>query len=191
MWEVECHDWDTLDGFERPKDVPRLLEKVLRSSNSNQEEWRVPLSLLEAYASDLGLPSEATKDVVACLVAVAIRSEGRKRSELLGLLAEVTSGRGVEEYNSCQLTWLRAAARELVYALHTWTQLAESSSAEDAVACAEILTNCAIYVSEIEPRVLKYLRLLAADRPELRDEIVALLATLNETKQVLSKREHV
>lgn len=191
MWEFECHDWDTLRGFEKPKDVPLLLEEVLRSSNSNQEEWRVALSLLEAYASDLGLPSEATKNVVACLVAVAIRAEGRKRSEILGLLAEVTCGRGIREYSPRQLTWLRAAGRELAYALHTWAQLAESSPAKDAISCAEILMHCAIYVPEVEPKVLKYLQLFAADRPELREEIFALLTTLDEVKQVLGEREHV
>jgi len=187
MWEFVCHDWKTLQGFETPRDVPLLLERLFGSSD--EEEWQGALGLLEAYASDLGLPSEATKDVVACLVAVAIRTEGRRRSAVLGTLEELTCGRGVEEYRPQQLTWLRAAVRELACALHTWAQLAESAPVEDAVLCVEILAYCAVHVPEVELKVLRYLQLCATERPELGEEVSALLANLNNVKRLLSERE--
>ncbi len=187
MWEFECHDWSTLQGLGKLKDVRLLLGRVFGSTN--EEEWKGALGLLEAYASDLGIPSEATKDVVACLVAIAIRAEGRKRSEVLGTLEELTCGRGVEEYSPQQLLWLRAAVRELSYAIHTWAQLAESASEEDAVLCVELLAYCAVYVPEVESKVMTYLQLCAAGRPELGEEISALLINLKSTKRLLADRE--
>lgn len=188
MWEFECHDWKALRGFEAPRDdVPVLLERLFGSSN--EEEWQVALDLLESYASDLGLPSEALKDVVACLVAVATRTEGRKRSVLLGALAELTCGRGIEEYRPEQHTWLRAAVRELAYALHTWAQLAESAPAKDATHCIEILVYCAAYVPDLELKILRYIQLCATQRPELGEEISGLLATFNDIKRLLSERD--
>ena len=113
MWEFKCHDWDTLQWAEKPKkEIPKLLEVVLDSDR--EEEWEIALGLLEAYASDLGVPSEATKDVVACLVAIVVRMEAKKRTVILGVLDELTCGRGIEAYSPQQMMWIRAAVRELV-----------------------------------------------------------------------------
>jgi hypothetical protein len=185
MWELDCHDWMTLQAFRDPKDVPLALDRLVRSNS--EEEWTRALVLLETYASDLGLPSESTKDVVACLVAIVIRTDGTKRSAILATLEELTCGRGIEEYNQEQLSWLRAAVRELAYALHTWAQLAESAPIADAILCLDLLAYCATFVPEVEMKVMRYFRLCAGQRPELGEELSALLADFNEAKQLLGE----
>lgn len=186
MWEFECHDWPALRGFRDPKNVRPYLERL--ADSTDEKEWQKTLNLLQVYASDLGLPSEATKDVVACLIAVVIRVEGKKRSELLGALEELTCGRGLEVYSAQQLECLRSAVSELALALHTWVYLAESASREDATLALQLLAYCAVYVEQLEPKVSQYFRLCAAARPELRDEISSLLVNADEVRQLLTAR---
>lgn len=189
MWEFECHDWKTLRGFGSDRDVPLLLERVLGSSN--EEEWNSALQSLTFYASHSNATSEATKAVVACLVAIAIRTEGPKLSAVLGTLEELCapSVDEFEEYTPQELTWLREAGRELACALHTWAHLAETASTLDATYCVELLAYCATFVPELEAKVLKYLQLCRAARPELEEEISALLVNFNEMKRLFSERE--
>ena len=185
MWEFEYHDWNGLQGFRSSKNVRLLLDRVLRSTD--EKEWQTALNLVEIYASDLGVPSEATKDVVACLVAVAVRAQGQKRSAILGTLEELTCGRGVDEYTPQEVEWLRSSVHELAYALHTWAHLAESASIEDAVLAVDLLAYCAVYIPQVESKVLRYLQLCAVERPELAEEISALLANSEDVRRLLEK----
>lgn len=183
MWEFKCHDWKKLQGVETLNDVPLVLNRLMYSID--EVEWQGALRSLEAYASDLGIPSNATKAVVACLVAIAIRTEGQKRTEVLGTLEELTCGRGIEAYSLQQLAWLRGAVRELAGAFHLWAQLAESAPAEDAILCIQLLAYCAVNVPEVELRVLNYLEQCSNERPELGDDISALLINFNNVKELL------
>jgi hypothetical protein len=151
-----------------------------------EEEWEQALYLLEAYAGNLfGSPSEATKAVVACLVAIATRVGGKKRSAVLGLLDELSCGRGIDAYTADQRQWLCSAIEELAHGIHIWTSLAESGSLEDAVLCLQLLSYCAVYVPGLESRVTRYLDLCASSRVELREDISAVLTNQKEAKERL------
>jgi hypothetical protein len=172
--EYDCHDWSTLQAF-RTLDARRLFDTLLGSSDD--AEWDQTLYLLEAYSSNLlGTPSEATKDVVACLVATAVRMDGSRRLSILQLLDELTCGRGIDQYSTQQQIWLVRAVEELSNALHTWTHWAESSSMDDAVMCVQLLSYCAVYVPRLEQRITRYLVLCATARPELSEDISAVVA---------------
>ncbi len=190
MWEFECHEWDALQWNEKPKTpavvVRQLLGCILVSSD--EEERKNALGLLEYYASDEGIPSEATSHVVACLVAIVACTDGQKRLAVLDLLEELTCGRWIEEYSPQKVTWLQQAVSELACALHTWACLAENSSAEEAVLAVYLLGNCARHVPHVEAKASRYLQLCAARRPELKEEISALLERSNQVKAVLREK---
>jgi hypothetical protein len=187
MWEFEVHDWNTLRGFRDGKNISVLLRRI--SGAADAQEWDKALSLLEAYASDLGVPCEATKDVVACLVSITIRNEGEKRSAILGTLEELTCGRGVEVYTDEQLMWLRDAVRELSYALHAWVHLAAAGSLDDATLAIRLLAYCAVYTPQLEAKVLRYFTVCANERPDLVEELSAVLANAKEVKALLKARK--
>lgn len=182
MWEIECHDWAALRG-RRPYDVRQLLERV--SSATDRKEWDQALQLINFYSSDNGIPSEATPDVVACLVAIAVRAHREKRSALLGLLEELTCGLGIEIYTPEQMAWHKAAVRELGLALHSWAQWAESEPIEEARVHLCLLSYCSVYVPALEARVERYFHRCLAARPELGDEIAALRTNASERKELL------
>ncbi len=187
MLEFDCHDWSTLQGFRSSKNVRVLFQQI--ADSADEKEWQQALGHLESYASDQGIPSEATKGVVASLVAIAVSEGGRKRSAVLGTLEELTCGRGVEAYTSQQLGWLRASVQELACALHTWTHIVESAPTEDATLALEILAYCGVYVSQFDSRVQRYFQLCAIARPELREEISALLTNSAEIRSFLVSRD--
>jgi hypothetical protein len=186
MYEFNCHSWESLRGFESSKNIQSLLERV--GNSSDEKEWQAALVLVEDYASDQGIPSEATAAVVACLVAVTIRTDGRKRSALLSTLEELTCGRGIAEYTDQEISWLRASVQELACALQTWSYLAESASEADAVFAVELISYCAVYVPSVESRAIMYLQLCERERPELREELAALEANADEVRQLLVSR---
>ncbi|MFO0553458.1 MAG: hypothetical protein U0271_34060 [Polyangiaceae bacterium] len=185
-WELECHNWLALRGFRDGRPPGALLETVRTAKDPAAAI--AALELLESYASDLGLPCEATRSVVACLVGIATRCTGEIRSAILGTLEELTCGRGIEEYSPDELAWLVAACRELVYALHAWVEILETGDASDATLAATLLAYAANAVPEVEQRVLTYLRICSRERPALSDYLSALSENFQERKQLLLTR---
>lgn len=179
MWEIDSHDWSSLHGVSGDSAKARsVLSKLLEASTDT--EWTGALDWLEAYASDLGIPCEATPAVVSCLVAAAVRTDGAKRSAILGTIEELTCGRGIEAYTPQKLDWLRASVGELAACLHLWTHLAQTSSVRDAILCVALLAYCAKHVPGLDVRVRRYLELAEQERPELREDIVAIRKHLDE-----------
>lgn len=183
MFEFECHDWKALRG-RRQYDARRLLERLATSATG--KEWNEALNLINFYSSDNGIPSEATQHVVACLIAVAIDSDGDKRSEILGLVEEFTCGLGIEAYTSEEMGWHVAAVRELGCALQIWVKLAESAPVPEATVCLQLLSYCSVYDPRLEPRVMRYFEVCRVARPELGDEIAALAVNSTDRKALLA-----
>jgi len=101
MWEIERYDWKQYEAYGDAARAPEWLRALLLSQDDS--EWSQALISLESCASDLGVPCSMTPAVVSCLVSIALRVEGKKRSAILSSLEELTCGRGAEQYSDQQL----------------------------------------------------------------------------------------
>ncbi|WP_129356277.1 hypothetical protein [Sorangium cellulosum] len=172
MWEFSCYDWGKFDAHRDTSRVPQMLQVLLDSEHEG--EWSSALSYLESCASDLGVPCCMTPATVSVLASIMIRVDGKKRSEILSLLEELTCGRGASEYSEAQKMWLRESVQELLLVFKNLVDVMERSSVEDAERCVDMLAYCAEHVPCMTGRVRKYLALCQERFPRLSDEIQAV-----------------
>lgn len=173
MWEFRCFNWSAMRGvWGEPAMAPNFLEQVVTSTADG--ELARALDWLESYASDLGVPSEATSAVVSCLVGAAQVRSGVARLAIVETIEELSCGRGVDEYSSKQHKWLVATIGELSSGMHLWMHMGEHSSAREATLALQLLAYCAAYLPDLAARVWRYFELCEVARPELRDDIAAI-----------------
>ena len=179
MWEIDIYQWTELRGVSGdPANAPAMLREL--AASDEEEHWREALAWVDSFASDLGIPSGATSAVVACLIGLALRVEGAKRTAILESLEDLTCGRGIETYSAEELGWLEQSVAELACAMHVWLCWAESAPPSDAARCVELLAYCGVYVPALRPRVRQYLSACAAARPELGEDVVAIRANFEQ-----------
>lgn len=170
--EIDRHDWASFPAFRDPARVPGLLRVVL--SSEREEEWAPALANLETCGSDLGVPCAMTPALVSCLVAIALRTDGKKGAAVVSLLEELTCGRGAEGYSEQERHWLHEAVRALMPGLSLWEAIVENGSRDDAVNAIDLLAYCAEHFPEQRDRVRRVLGSCEQQRPELAEEIRAV-----------------
>jgi hypothetical protein len=144
------------------------------SSAEEESEWLPALHFVESHVSDEGVPSAMTAPTVGCLVAIAARAQGAKRSAILSGLEELTCGRYQEHYTEQQIKWYLDSVRELTFGLHLWVEVLMGPSVKDAEQCVDILAYCAEMIPELAGRVRYYLQQCEERHPTLTDEIRAV-----------------
>ncbi|NUP11267.1 MAG: hypothetical protein HOW73_34915 [Polyangiaceae bacterium] len=178
FWELCRHDWDSFEVERGANQIPRLLRTLLQSSD--EAAWSFALARLELIGSDLGIPRAVTPALVSCLSAATLHLSGRKRSDVLSLLEELTCGRSAEGYSEDEQQWHRESVHELMLGMRIWVHLMETSSTEDATMCVDLLAYCAEHFPVLRVRVRTQLQLCAASRPELGAEIQAVSVYFSE-----------
>jgi len=131
---------------------------------------------IETAASDHGVPCAATAAVVAALASICLRVESARRLEVLGLLEQLTGGRGIELYDESQQRWYVESALELAFSMAYWVHLMESGSAEEQTACFGLVSNCGNVLSHQRPRLASYLSFVAERCANLAEELPVALS---------------
>jgi hypothetical protein len=175
---LDFYDWGKFDTHRETIRVRDSLELLIHSEDENH--WGPALSYLEGCASDLGIPCSLTPALVDVFTSIVVSVGGRKRTEVLAVLEELTCGRGADEYSDAQRGWRSQAVREVALAFKSFVHIMATSSVEDAERCVDLLAYCAEEIPSLTERVRKYLARCEDRFPVLSEEIRAVSTYLEQ-----------